>query len=259
MMYKTLFLISSLIITNSVLALSSGLNIGKSEPDNLIELYKDERIYLTYVLPIVTFKYDNENLAKSVSFSYDTDKVDGIVETYYETGELFEELKFNDGRLVEISVYKKNGDQSLYYEVPGKEEYAFECPDYGPNLQITCHPDGVAPGYTKFNKDGSSSGIDRYYGYVFRARIYYKNRNLMKIVPYSGGVVHGIVETYYETGELFEKWKFDYGKPVAMIVYKKDGAVAVKVGEIEELKPVEVVDETHTGKLTLSPDINFKF
>ena len=243
MNYKTLFLISSLIITNSTLALSPGLNIGKSEPDNLIDFLEDERINLTYVLPILTFKYDNGNLAKSVPYSRAADKVDGIVETYYETGELFEELKFNDGRLVEISVYKKNGDQSLYYEVPGKEEYTFECPDYGPNLQITCHPDGVAPGYTKFNKDGSSSGIDRYYGNVLRARIYYKNGNLMKLVPYSGGVVHRIVETYYETGGLFEKWEFDYGKPVAMIVYKKDGTVSIKVGEIEEIKPVEYDDE----------------
>ena len=244
MKYKTLLLISSLIITNSTLALPPGTNITIGDPIDSVDGLPPGSCSITvpYTPPSKksVYKYKNGNLAKTVSYTTATDKVDGIVETYYETGELFEELKFNNGKLVALMVYEKNGDQSLYYDVPGKEKYTFECPVY-----ITCHPIVVDPGLMRISNDESSSKLDRIFGGVSNARIWYKNGNIMKRVSYSGGVVHGIIETYYKTGELFEKWKFDYGKPVAMIVYKKDGAVAVKVGEIEELKPIEYDDENN--------------
>ena len=269
MNYKTLFLISSLIITNSVLALSSGLNIGKSEPDNLIEFFKDERIYYaspstspikrsTYAYksgnllmnnsPYSAYKYESKNLFKIVQHQNshtEHEKVDGIVETYYETGELLEKLKFDKGRLVEISAYEKNGDQSLYFKVPGEEEYTFQRPGNGSDFKITpC----------------------KYGANVSWYEIWYENGNLAKSVPYSRGVVHGIIGTYYKTGELFEKWEFDYGKPVAMIVYKKDGTRMMKYGDSSELHsrndyastwcPSLRFDYTNLTIKTLSDSIN---
>lgn len=56
---------------------------------------------------IVSF-YDNGILIRSVP--YIGEKINGTVETYYKTGELFEESRFKDGKLEAFVMYKKNGD-----------------------------------------------------------------------------------------------------------------------------------------------------
>ena len=198
--------------------------------------------------PYSAYKYESKNLFKIVQHQNshtEHEKVDGIVETYYETGELLEKLKFDKGRLVEISAYEKNGDQSLYFKVPGEEEYTFQRPGNGSDFKITpC----------------------KYGANVSWYEIWYENGNLAKSVPYSRGVVHGIIGTYYKTGELFEKWEFDYGKPVAMIVYKKDGTRMMKYGDSSELHsrndyastwcPSLRFDYTNLTIKTLSDSIN---
>ena len=43
-------------------------------------------------------------------------------------------------------------------------------------------------------------------------------------------MVHGTLETYYETGGVFEEAKFKYGTPKYMRVYREDGTVADEKG-----------------------------
>ena len=52
----------------------------------------------------------------------------------------------------------------------------------------------------------------------------------MKSIPYSKGMVHGTLETYYESGGVFEEVEYNFGTPKYMRTYLEDGAVADEKG-----------------------------
>ena len=53
-------------------------------------------------------------------------------------------------------------------------------------------------------------------------------------IPYSKGLVHGIVEIFYESGGVFERVKYDYGTPKHMTTYNEDGSVAEQKGWLDK-------------------------
>ena len=56
----------------------------------------------------------------------------------------------------------------------------------------------------------------------------------MESIPYSKGLVHGVLETYYETGGIFERVKYDYGSPQYITTYNEDGSIAEQKGWIDK-------------------------
>jgi antitoxin component YwqK of YwqJK toxin-antitoxin module len=56
----------------------------------------------------------------------------------------------------------------------------------------------------------------------------------MELIPYSKGLVHGMVEIYYESGSVFEEVKYNYGSPKYITTYNEDGGIAEQKGWIDK-------------------------
>jgi antitoxin component YwqK of YwqJK toxin-antitoxin module len=60
----------------------------------------------------------------------------------------------------------------------------------------------------------------------------------VKSIPYSKGLVHGMVTTYYESCRVFKEVKYEYDKPKLMKVFNEDGTLA----DIKEFLDKKVIE-----------------
>ena len=125
---------------------------------------------------------------------YKDGKKDGLVEWYYENGQLERKVNYKEG--------KQDGLVEWYYEngqLEGKGNYKDEKKD---GLWKVYHENGQVKG--KFNyKDGKQDGV---------VETYYANGQLKSKTNYKDGERDGLVEMYHENGDLWHQSNFKDGK-----------------------------------------------
>lgn len=157
------------------------------------------------------------------------EEITGILKKYYESGALFRETLYKDG--------KENGIAKSYYkssalrvETPYKDgkvngtiKWYYED---GPLQREIPHKDGKINGIQKFYyesgalqmefpyKDDKANGIQKFY---------YRLGALGMEIPHEDDHVNGIQKTYYESGALRSEIKFVNSDAISGTFYNENG------------------------------------
>jgi antitoxin component YwqK of YwqJK toxin-antitoxin module len=130
------------------------------------------------------YVYNEKNGFLEQNLNYVNGKLNGIAETYYESGKLKEYRSYVDGKL--------NGIYKIYYENGNLKQESNTIND-------------KYNGITKlYNENGSLASVENYVDDKLNGitKLYYKSGSLQAEQNYINGKLNGIYKIYYENGNL---------------------------------------------------------
>ena len=165
---------------------------------------------------------------KAVYTYNDAGLLDGVVKTYYESGELKSEKPYQNNSETGIEKeYYKSGNLSRevnwkdgkilltkeYFE-SGKVKAEFNYKDGGLNgMSKTYYENGKIKSENNF-RNGKGEGLHKYY---------YESGKLEGEFNFKDGKQHGLVKAYYENGKLRVAVNLKDGKPLSSTCYDDRG------------------------------------